>query len=261
MPVSQSGALDLDKATNGIRNDSDPSIGSKPKGIIDAVSEIQHYHVFEMQQESDINKNFFTLRQVFDFFKIGFKSGFIESLFFVLAISMFQNIYPSFKEHFLKQNLFWYEHVGLFLLSYMPIVIMTIWLSFLFRLYDGAITKKSIFSLLSGRSLAFLVKSILVYYLFNFLYDMAMYDKDSTYVMISYINKGISFLFMLEYSYKDIDLYAYYYAFIVPAIQNAATYVAVSMFIFATIPFFTVVGKGVYVNFKRKKGETEYEQY
>jgi hypothetical protein len=261
MPVSKDGALDLDKAVGNIRNDNDSPQQSSAKNIIDAVSEIQHYHVFEMQQEGDINQNFFTLRQVFSFFKIGFKSGFVESLLFVLGVSVLQNLYPSFKVFFLKMPIYWYETLILFILSYVPIVVMTIWLSFLFRLYDGAITKKAIFSLLSGRSIAFLVKSILVYFLFKYLYDMALYDTDSTYVMISYINKGVTFLLMLDYAYKDIDLYVYYYNYVVPAIKDAAHYVSISMFIFATVPFFTVVGKGIYVKFKRDKGVIQYEQY
>ena len=95
------GQLDLDQATQNLNtSDSSPTY-KKPKHFIDAISEIQQFHVFEKEQEADINANFFTLRQVFDFITTGFKSGFVESLLFVMLLPFLQTIYPSFKEYFL----------------------------------------------------------------------------------------------------------------------------------------------------------------
>lgn len=260
MPVSESGAINLDKATGNLNNDSLGSY-SKPKSIVDAVSEIQQYHVFEKQQESDIDSNFFTLRQVFDFFSIGFKSGFIESLLFVLLLPFFQTIYPSFKYYFLNEPFTDIEKYILLTISYAVVVLVTIWLTLLYRLYDGAITKKAIFSLLSGRSFAFLVKAVLVYFLFNYLYMMAIYDKEATYLFIDYIKFIFDWTLPTDYTYSTTDLYIYFYNFIVPAIKTTAEEAIKSMVIFASIPFLTVVMKGIWNIYQSEKSKFEYENY
>lgn len=264
MPASMNtnSGLDLDKATNSLNNGSSQPSYHAPKSIVDAVSEIQQYHVFEKQQEKNIDKNFFTLRQVFDFIKIGFKGGFIESLIFVTLLPFFQTVYPSFKFYFLKDQFTDTERILLILLSYIPVVVVTIWLTSLYRLYEGAITKKAIFSLLFGRTTAFALKATLVFYLFSYLHALAYYDKEQTYVIIDTIKKSLDWiLFFVEHTYSTMDLYNYYYIFIVPAIKTTAKEAATSMAIFALIPFLAIVYKGFFLSYKIKKSEDDYEQY
>lgn len=253
--------LDLDKAYQNLNNTASSAEYKKPSNIIDAVSKIQQYHVFEKEQTKDINKNFFTLRQFIDFFKIGFKNGFIESLIFVTMLPFFQTLYPSFKTYFLQIQYTYAEYIGLMLVSYVPIFLITVWLSALARLYDGAITKKAIFGLLLGRTSAFVIKAILVFTVFDWIYEAAIYDKDATYVVIDGFNKFFITLLHLDYSFSSDDLFTYYYMFIVPAIQKTAFEAAISMMIFASIPFFAVIIKGFYIMYKRKGGEIEYELY
>jgi len=135
MAVDSNGAMDLDKAHQNLNSNGTASSYTPPKSILDAVSEIQQYNVFEKTQEKDIDKNFFTLRQVWDFFKAGFKSGFLESLIFVTLLPFFQTIYPSFKQYFLGAHYTSNERLFMFLLGYVPIVLITIWLTSLYRLY------------------------------------------------------------------------------------------------------------------------------
>ncbi len=260
MPVSESGAINLDKATNNLNNDG-VAAESSPNNIIDAVSDIQKYHVFEKEQDDDINKNFFTLRQVIEFIKIGFKSGFIESLVFVIILPFFQTIYPSYKHFFLHQQFTNLEKWVLYTISYSSLVIMTFWLTSLFRLYDGAITKKAILSLLSGRSIAFILKGVVVFYGFIYLYNVAIKSPESTYVFIDYTKFIFDFILPTDYTFTTDDLYQYYYLYIIPALVKTAKETILTMLIFAVIPFISIVGKGVYVTFKRKQSEVQYEEY
>jgi hypothetical protein len=261
MSIDSNGAIDLDKAHQNLTNTSSSSEYKKPSNIIDAISKIQQYHVFEKDQEKDINKNFFTLRQFIDFSKIGFKNGFIEGFLFVTMLPFFQTIYPSFKIYFLHSQYTEFEHLLYLSIAYIPIVFVTIWLSTLSRLYDGAITKKAIFGLLLGRTTAFFLKGILIYFLLSYLYNLAIYDKDSTYLAIDKINNGVTWLFHFDVQYRSDDLYEYYYVYIVPAINKIAHEAAYSMMFFALVPFVVVISKGLYVNFNRRNSEILYEEY
>lgn len=264
MPASMNtnGGLDLDKVTADLNSSGNGPSYHAPKSIVDAVSEIQQYHVFEKQQEKDIDRNFFTLRQVFDFIKVGFKNGLLESFVFVTLLPFFQTIYPSFKYYFFREPFTEIEKILLISISYIPVILITIWLTSLFRLYEGAITKKAIFSLLLGRTIAFLIKGTIVFFLFSYLYELAYYDKEQTYVVIDTIKRSMDWiLFFTEHTYSTIDLYTYYYIFIVPAIQTTAEEAMVSMTIFALIPFLSIVYKGFYLSYKIKKSEDDYEQY
>lgn len=260
MSVDGKGAMDLDKAHQNLSNNGTASSYAAPKTILEAYSEIQQYHVFEKTQEKDIDKNFFTLSQVWDFFKAGFRSGFWESLIFVTFLPFFQTIYPSFKQYFLGAVYTNEERLALFAIAYLPILIVTIWLASLYRLYDGALTKKAIFSLLSGRSLAFLIKGLIIYYVFGYIYNMATYDPDYIYVFINDFKFIIDWLTPGEYTYKTKDLFNYFYLFIVPAIKSTASEATNSMLVLAIVPFLAVVSKGIYKTYKKQKSEVVYDE-
>lgn len=67
--------------------------------ILNALSEIQRYHIIEDRSE-EIPKEYFTLEQIWDYIKIGFKSGLLESFIFTGLICFLQAIYPSYKYYF-----------------------------------------------------------------------------------------------------------------------------------------------------------------
>jgi len=118
----------------------------------------------------------------------------------------------------------------------------------------------SIFSLLSGRSLAFLIKGMIVYYLFGYIYTISVYDPERIYVFINDFKFIADWIIPSDYTYSTDDLYTYFYEYIVPAIRTTAIEAVSSMLIFAIVPFLAVVLKGFYKNHKREKSEVVYNE-
>ncbi|EAJ3734067.1 hypothetical protein DCU87_08715, partial [Campylobacter upsaliensis] len=59
-------------------------ISEKEGGVslLSAISQIQRYYVIESRTD-EIPKEYFSIGQIWHFFKIGFKSGLVESMLFV----------------------------------------------------------------------------------------------------------------------------------------------------------------------------------
>jgi len=253
--------LDLDKIASNAMNDSGSPKYNVPKGIVDAISEIQQFHIFEKEQQKDINKNFFTIGQVFDFVNVGFKSGFMESFIFVTLLPFLQTIYPSYKMYFLGEVFTDDERIFWFLVSFVPMVIITIWLSSLTRLYDGAITKKAILSLLFGRMLAFTMKALVIWLIFGYIYTISTTNPEIIYKTMNWTMSILDFTFYSEKVYQIKDIWEFYYGYIVPALETTAIETAFYMGVFAIIPFVSVVIKGFFIEKNRIRGETEYARY
>ena len=130
-------AFDLDKATQSLNNDDNSKNHNDKEAttLIGAISEIQQYSVFEKEQQKDINSDFFTLGKVVEFFKIGFTNGFIEGILLINLIIFLQVVHPTFKEYFLGEPLTFQEKLIWFMISYFPVIFVTIWLSTLARFY------------------------------------------------------------------------------------------------------------------------------
>jgi len=122
----------------------------KPKNILNVLSEIQRYYVIESRSD-DLPKEYFTLEQIWDFFKVGFKSGILEGLLFISLLPFLQTIYPSFKFFFLSEVVNVKEQMFFTISSYTPIVISTLFMVYLSKYYEGGLTRRAIFALY-GRS-------------------------------------------------------------------------------------------------------------
>ena len=242
-------------------NDSLNAKYEKPKSFIQAVSEIQHFYVMEKDSEEPIDKNFFALNQVLDFIKIGFRSGFIESFFFVIIFPFLQTIYPSFSYYFLHKE---FTEIELFIfkyVSYIPLILITLYLIHLAKFNTLVITKKATLSLISGRSIAFLLKGIIVYSIFIMLSDYVLHNKEEVYNSIESIKGIFDHILPIEYTYKNEDLYIYFYKFIQPAINYTAVEVLISMIIFSLVPLVVILMRGWISDYKKIKSQILYEEY
>ena len=254
---------DLDKEINNSLqnpNNTDVSGYKKSYSFLDAVSKIQRYYIFERNSEKDFEGEFFTLSQIWEFLTIGFLTGFIESLTFIVLLPILQKIYPSFNEYFLRRDLDNLEYYFVNYSSYVIIVFITLWLCSLARYYEGTITKKAILSLVSGRAIAFILKGILIYYVFSWLYKVSYIDKESVYLAIDWIKFLIDFL-PTDYTYTTDDLYIYYYRFVAPSLKSIAKEAIIAMSIMGTLPFMTILIKGYIRAYQKVKSKVEYENY
>ena len=258
----ESNSLDnFNSAIDGLNNDTPEKDRGHPKNIIQAVSDIQRYYMYEKEQEKDIPSEFFTIEQILEFFKIGFKSGFWESLVFILLLPILTKIYPTFSQYFFDIQYADTTLLILNLISYLSIVGFTIWLSMLARFFEGKITQKAILSLISGRMFAFIVKGIILYFLFKFLYEYSVINPDDMYIYMQDIKDFIDFFTTNDYTYTTDSLHRYYYAFIVPSYNDLSKEMITSMLTLGLVPFLSIVLRGILTHSQRVKNQIEFEKY
>lgn len=223
-----------------------PNEKEEGTSLLSAISQIQRYHVIESRTD-EIPKEYFSIGQIWHFFKIGFKSGLIESMVFVSLMPILQVIYPYFKDYFLQSAITKNDQIFFILLSYAPIVFSTIFMFYISRYYEGELTKRAIFSLLNGRSLSFVIKGVVFYFLLQWAYFYSLKNPNSIYILAQW-TVGI---FNLFYEMNSYQLYVFYFKYLIPTLQFVAKEILISMLIFATLPYLIVFYKG----FRKKKAK------
>ena len=141
---------------------------ASPRNMIDAISEIQQYHIIERTGQ-DIPSDFLTMRGTLTFFLVGARSGFWEGAFLALLLPLawgvWEEVIPAFGG---EADLF--GKCLVFLFGFGISLMMTILLGgILARYYGGNLTRKAVNSLVWGRTLSLVAKGILVFLVFNLL--------------------------------------------------------------------------------------------
>ena len=157
-------------APKDLTEDFGQSEADRGRNIFNVLSEIQRYYVIEERSE-EIPKEYFTIEQILEYFKIGFKSGLMESFIFVTLVPILQIIYPSFKFYFLDSNITDNEILFFKIISYTPIILTTLFVIYIGKYYQGYITMSAIFSLMNVRSFSFIVNGIFFYFCLQCLID------------------------------------------------------------------------------------------
>lgn len=232
--------------------------GAKSRGISSLLSEIQRYYVIEERSE-ELPKEYFTIEQILEYFKAGFKSGLLESFIFVTIVPFLQIIYPSFKFYFLNSRITDNEIFLFDFISYAPIVLSTIFMLYISKYYQGSITRRSIFALMNGRSIAFIIKGILFYFLIKWFVGYSLNNPSFLYVFADYT----AWIVNIFSNTKILagGLYKYYYAYVIPALNDTALNIVLTMMFFAVLPYFTIFLKSYVNRSKKQKIKEEYENY
>jgi hypothetical protein len=142
---------------------------SKPKGIIDAVSEIEKYSAMD-RKGSEIPERFFTTRNRIEYFEAGFKGSFISGLVSAFlapfAIGVMEKMIPVFGDA--EPTAFDKAFVFLIALSFS--IGYAVFTGGMGRYYAGNFTRVMIRSFVSGTIVGAVLKMILAFILFHFLY-------------------------------------------------------------------------------------------
>jgi len=160
----------------------DPHGPHKPKGLLDAISEIQQYYTVE-KGGSNIPEDFLTLKGKLSFFMVGFKHGSLSGAVSILLtpvalgvvskyVPIFGSREPTLFDKFLALT------IGLsFNLAYSALI------SILRKYNVGSITKTAIRSLLGGIIVAMGVKVVFSWVFFHLMYFIAFDPHNLTQIL------------------------------------------------------------------------------
>jgi len=141
----------------------------KPKGLIEALSEIERYAVSE-KGGTDIDRNYFTTQNTIDFFEVGFKgtlaSGLVGILFIPFAIGVMESRIPVFASY--DPSLF--DLAFVFLLALFFSIGNMLLISSAGKHYTGTITKQMIRWLLGGVIAGGILEIGIAFVLYHWLY-------------------------------------------------------------------------------------------
>jgi len=230
---------------------------SGTRHIFNALSEIQRYHIIE-ERSDEIPKEYFTLEQILDYLKIGFKSGMFESFVFSALLCFMQVIYPSYKYYFLDTPVTKNEQLFFDLVSYTPILISTLFMAYISKYYKGLLTRRAIFALMNGRSFSFLLKGVLIFWLFSWIKQISIENPRAVYSWADWT------LWMVQFFKPTIStqqLYVFYYKYVIPALHDASYSLLYSMCIFAILPYLTIFYKGYKERVAKRKNQDVYDKY
>ncbi|TQR27424.1 hypothetical protein [Campylobacter sp. MIT 97-5078] len=227
------------------------------RNILNALSEIQRYHIIEERSE-EIPKEYFTLEQIWDYLKIGFKNGMLESFIFSCLLCFLQVIYPSYKYYFQNEPITQTEQLFFSLSSYAPIVITTLFMVYISKYYKGLLTRRAIFALMNGRSASFLLKGIAIFLLFSWIMKISLENPKLVYSWADW-TMWIFEPFISGISVKQV--YIFYYKYAIPSLHDAGYEILFSMCIFAFLPYITIFYKGYKERRDKQIIQDEYQNY
>jgi len=146
----------------------------KPKGLLDALAEIQQYYVVERSSQS-VSEDFLTLKGKLAFFEVGFKSTFLTGLLCVLLTPLALGVLNSYIPVFGTTELTSFDKVFTMVFAFSFTIGYTFFVASISRYYIGTLTTASIRNLFGGLvtgSLCKVVFAFLIYYTaYHFLLD------------------------------------------------------------------------------------------
>ncbi len=141
----------------------------KPKGLVDALSEIQQYYVVE-RSGSPIPEDFFTIGGKLAFFEVGFRaafvSGMVSALLTPFAFGVVERYIPIFGTY--EPSLFDRAFALILALSFS--VGYAIFISMVGGYYIGNLPRLAIRNLLAGFFTGAVLKMVIVFILFHTVY-------------------------------------------------------------------------------------------
>jgi hypothetical protein len=147
-----------------------------PKGLLDAVSEIEYYYAQE-RRGSVLSAGFFTTRDRVEFFAIGLKSSFVSglvtALFSPIAIGVLEKMIPIFGS---TEPTSW-DKFFIFLLALGYSIGYAAFICPTAYCYIGAYTKAMIRSLVGGIVAGAAAKMVVAFILYHFLYMVVLTDE------------------------------------------------------------------------------------
>lgn len=219
----------------------------KPLNLLMAIEEIQHMSAMEVDMEEPLNKNFFALKQRFDFIAVGFKhgilNGLITALLTPLAFGVVDRLIPVFGERQLST----FDELYAFALAIAFPLGFAIFLSSLRSCYVGTISKAMIRNLFGGLFAGVLFKALIIFFAFNWLY-IAM-TPEHVYSFLMQVHKILPRANLVPVYYWLLK-----FRYVLP---ESVVFVVLTSLLVVILPTITLVITSLK---QRKKGEREVEE-
>lgn len=204
----------------------------KPKGLLDAISEIEWYAALE-SKGSPLPQNFFTIKNKLEFYMVGFKSAFISgilsALFLPVSFGVLAKLIPIFGSY--NPTLFDKIFVFIFALSFS--LGYAVFVGRVGKFYTGNFAKAMIKNFIGGVVTGALLKIVIVFLLFHFIYIVALKPDNVAYAL-SYFqrfftNETLNSIYIWVLEFRRVFLISAWFAVLTTIIFVSYPLITITM--------------------------------
>src|SRR5512139_979957 len=156
-----------------------------PRGIIDAISNIEYYHAQE-KRGAILSAGFFTMKQKIEYFEVGFRGSFISGLVTAMitpvAIGVTEKMIPVFGSSTPTA----FDVFFVFLLAFGFSLGYACFIARAASLYIGPYTRSMIRNFVGGIITGAIGKMIIAFIFFHFLYMVVLTEKNITWLLLKF---------------------------------------------------------------------------
>lgn len=210
-----------------------------PKNLIDALTEIQQYYVFERKGEH-LDKDYFTLSHMRDFIAVGIHQAFMDSVIWVLFYVVLGSVVMYVQQNYLAigttqvlhwqiqgSPMFWFVKI----MSFGGLSISTalcVWMS---KYYAGTVPKRAINNLFSARGLFLICFAFIMFLILGILYKFIFTEA---FIVKIYNQVRIN-------NPKNAEkIWFFFWEYFRPSLWKASIIVVLSTVISTVLPFLTI---------------------
>lgn len=244
---------------------------AEPHTFFEAVSEIQQLSVVEQKAREQVDQGYFTLSQRYNYFMIGLKTGMIESVVLMVFFPLLIHIIPASLVYFSGITISKITLYILDMISYSFLSIVTIIFLSLIRFYVGPLSRKSIAWLFYGRTFSLLIKSVITYFVYAFIFSTSYTNPKIIYTasdwvafIINGINSGMWLAGAIDRHANDItgmQFYYFYYQLIAPILMDMSKTVIMSFAVAGALPLVSILMKQYLTLNKSDAENKKFEEY
>lgn len=243
----------------------------EPNTFLEAVSEIQQLSVVEQKAREQVDQGYFTISQRYNYFKIGLKTGLLESFVLMLLFPLLIHIIPASLVYFSSITISKTTMFAMDAISYGSLIIVTLIFLSLIRYYAGPLSRHSISWLFFGRTFSLFAKSILTYFVYGWVFTIS-YTEPKWILIASdwaaFSTNGITYFLWLVGALEKqantitgVQFYYFYYQLIAPIIITMSKTVIMSFVVAGALPLAAIVIKKYFTLNKEDAETKKFENY
>ena len=209
----------------------------KPLNLLQAVSDIQRWCAMEKDAVSEIDKNYLTIQERYDFFAVGIKNAFTHFFFTLFLTPLTVAVLHRIIHIFGDEQLSIFDQAYALLLAFSVSLGFGIFLSSLKSCYVGNITKGMINNLFGGILIGETIKDILLIFIYIFIYYHITPQNVISFILFLHKYLG-TFLAKLHVDYTQMFYWIMQWK---DVFSVSAVFVVISSVLFAVIPFVVII--------------------